>query len=561
MDAFLNIWIAIWVTVIITYIIRLLKQPLIIWYILSGIVLWPYFLNFLHNWEIFETFSQIWISLLLFIVWIWLNAKMIKETWKASLITWLWQVAFTSIIWFLIAKLLGFGNMEAIYICVALTFSSTIIIMKLLTDKWDAGSLYGKIAIWFLIVQDIVAAIMLMMISSLWWWEQVVSTLIVSMLKWVILITTAILIWIYVLPRFINNIAKSQEFLLLFSIAWCIVIAWVFHYFDFSMEIWALVAGITLSFSPMRYEISAKMKTLRDFFLVIFFIVLWSHMWFITSTQHILTIVILSVFILIWNPLIVIFLMWRLWYDSRSGFMAWLTVAQISEFSIILIALWIKTWHLSSDILSIVVTIWLITIVGSTYMIMYSDQLYKIFKKSLKRFEKKVGAHGIKNDSKVQSDWEIIVFGCHRMWSDLLKYTNQIKQDLLIIDYNPLTVKSLQQQNYNAIYWDLQDWEFLDDLDMSQTKMIISTVPDFEANALLIKTIKQHKGLDPIIITTSHEINQTLELYEMWSTYVITPYFLWWHYISKLIQEHWVQKHQFIKEAQLHKHSIQSRKS
>lgn len=560
MNAFLEIWIAIWITVVISYIVRLLKQPLIIWYILSGIFLWPYFLNFLHNSEIFETFSHIWISLLLFIVWIWLNAKMIKETWKASLITWLWQVFFTSIIWFFISKFLWFNNIESLYICIALTFSSTIIIMKLISDKWDNNSLYGKITIWFLIVQDIVAAIMLMLISSLWTWWEVLSTLSISMLKWFVLITSVILIWIYILPRFINNIAKSQEFLLLFSIAWCIVVAWLFSYFWFSMEIWALVAGISLSFSPMRFEISAKMKTLRDFFLVIFFIVLWSQMWFISSSQHILTIIILSLFILIWNPLIVIFLMWRLGYDSRSWFMAWLTVAQISEFSIILIALWIKTWHLNNDIISIVVTIWLITIVGSTYMIMHWDKLYKILKPYLKKFEKKID-NKIKLESTNKKEGEIIVFWCHRMWSDLLKYTNQIKQDLLIIDYNPLTVKWLQDEKYNAIYWDLQDAEFLDELDMSNTKMVISTVPDFDANVLLIKAIKQHKKLDPIIITTSHEISQTLELYELWSTYVVTPYFLWWHYISKLIKEHWVQKHKFIKEAEIHRSSINTRKS
>jgi len=145
MDAFLNIWIAIWVTIVICYIIRLLKQPLIIWYILSWIVLWPYLLNFLQHWEIFDVFSKIWISLLLFIVWIWLNAKMIKETWKASLITWLWQVFFTSTIWFVIVKLLWFTNIESLYIAIAITFSSTIIIMKLISDKWDTWSMYGKL--------------------------------------------------------------------------------------------------------------------------------------------------------------------------------------------------------------------------------------------------------------------------------------------------------------------------------------------------------------------------------------------------------------------------------
>lgn len=101
------------------------------------------------------------------------------------------------------------------------------------------------------------------------------------------------------------------------------------------------------------------------------------------------------------------------------------------------------------------------------------------------------------------------------MGGDLLKYINHIKQNLLVIDYNPLIVQHLQEQKFNAMYGDLQDAEFLDELDMSSTKMVISTVPDFEANALLIKTIKHHKKIDPIIITTSHHIHETLELYEL----------------------------------------------
>lgn len=555
MDAFLNIGIAIWVTVVITYIIRLFKQPLIIGYILSWIILWPYLLNFLAHGEIFDTFSKIGISLLLFIVGIGLNAKTIKETWKVSLITWLGQVFFTSIIGFFIIKLLWFSNIEALYIAIAITFSSTIIIMKLISDKGDTWSVYGKIAIGFLIVQDIVAALLLMMVSSLGMGDgNVLWTISVSMLKGFVLITTAVLIGIYILPRFVRNIAKSQEFLLLFSIAWCIFVGWLFHYFWFSMEIGALVAGITLSFSPMRFEIAAKMRTLRDFFLVIFFIVLGSQMGFVSNMQHIRTIIILSLFILIGNPLIVIFLMGRMGYDARSWFMAGLTVAQISEFSIILVALGVSSGHLNKDILSIVVTIGLITIIWSTYMIMYSDRLYKIFKPLLKTFEKKVDRQ--ETVPSTNTNWEIIVFWCHRMWGDLLKYVNKIKQDLLVIDYNPMTVKSLQEKNYNAMYGDLQDPEFLDELDMSNTKMVISTVPDFESNVLLIKTIKQHKHLDPIIITTSHQISETLELYELGSTYVVTPYFLWGHYISKLIKEHGVKKDKFVKEAQQHKHGL-----
>jgi len=270
MEIFLELSIIIGITVLIAGIMKLLKQPLIIGYIITGIIVGPRILNIINSTETMSILSNIGIALLLFIVGLSLSPRIIKEVGKVSLITGVGQVIFTSSIGFLICRLLGFSMTTSLYVAVALTFSSTIIIMKLLSDKGDMGTLYGKISMGFLIVQDFIAIFILMMISSIPAGGNISSLILETIIKGMGLLIILVLMSLYILPRITKIIAKSQEFLLLFSMGWCLALASLFYYLNFSMEIGALLAGITLSLSPYRYEISSKMKPLRDFLLFYF---------------------------------------------------------------------------------------------------------------------------------------------------------------------------------------------------------------------------------------------------------------------------------------------------
>ncbi|GAG16612.1 unnamed protein product, partial [marine sediment metagenome] len=251
-----------------------------------------------------------------------LNPRIIRDVGKVSLVTGVGQVIFTSLIGFFIGQLLGFSTMTSIYIAIALTFSSTIIIMKLLSDKGDMETLYGRIAIGFLIVQDLIVIIILMIISSIPAGIDFTTLALETVLKGTGLLILLFLISVYIFPRLTKSIAKSQEFLLLFSIGWCFAISSLFYYLNFSIEAGALVAGITLSLSPYHYEISSKMKPLRDFFIILFFILLGSQMVFTNISQYIIPVLIFSAFILIGNPLIVMVLMGLMGYTKRNSFLA-----------------------------------------------------------------------------------------------------------------------------------------------------------------------------------------------------------------------------------------------
>lgn len=515
----------------ISYIMNLLKQPLIIWYIITWLIV---SLTWIVNTSSeMATLSNIGVVILLFMVGLWLNPKIIKEVGKVATITGIWQVIFTSAIGFWICRLLWFDLMTSAFISVAIAFSSTIVIMKLLSDKWDMDTLYGKISIWFLIIQDVIAMLILMFVSfSTAEWSA--GTIIIQILtKWIWLVWAVILIWVYVLPKIMKKIAKSQEFLELFALGRCLVLASVFHLAWFSIEIWALIAWITLSMSPFRFEISSKMKSLRDFFIVIFFVLFGTHMTMDSVGNFILPIIILSTFVLIWNPIIVMFLMGRLGYTRKNSFKSGLTVAQISEFSFILIILWANVGYLSGDILSLISIVWLITIAWSTYFILYSDQIYKYLAPYLSIFEKK----WIKKFEDIkETNHEVVLFGYDKVSFETINILEKLKKKYIIVDYNPEVTKYLEERDIDCIYWDAGNVELLDEVIKPDTKMVISSTREIESNMLILKKAK-HFNKDCIVITTGTTIEDAMKMYEAGATYVILPHFIGWLHIASIIEE------------------------
>ena len=553
---FTELSIIILLTLGVTGIMRLLKQPLVIGYIITGVLAGPYYLNLLQSTENLTTFSHIGVALLLFMVGINLSPNVVRDLGKVALVTGIGQVVFTSLLGFAIAKFLGFSTLVSLYLSIAISFSSTIIIMKLLSDKGDLETLYGRISIGFLIVQDLIAILILLFISSLSSQSRVSFANII--LEGAGLLVLLFIAGISFLPWITKAIAKSQEFLLLFSTGWALAVASLFQYFNFSIEIGALLAGVSLSLSPYRYEIAARMKPLRDFFIVLFFILLGSQMVFSDVSQYVLPMVLLSAFVLIGNPVIVMALMGFLGYTRKNGFLAGLTVAQISEFSLILVALGVSVGHLPADILSLITGIGLITIAGSSYMIIYANKIYPWFAPRLKIFErpgKKVDEHRYHKGG----DYDIILFGYNRIGFSLLESFRKIKKRFLVVDYNPETILSLAKEKFDCMYGDASDSELLNELNFSSAKMVISSIPDLDTNLLLIRHVHQ-ANQRAIIIVVSHQIDEALTLYDAGATYVLMPHFLGGSYASAMIEKHGLNFQKFIQEKARHMEHLNRRK-
>jgi len=552
---FLQLSVVLLIILGISFIMRMLKQPLIIGYIIAGIIIGPSFFNLLPDNQTIHTFSELGIAFLLFIVGLNLSPKVIKEVGKISLITGIGQVIFTSVIGYFIAIWIGFDPITAIYISIALTFSSTIIIMKLLSDKDSLDKLFGKISIGFLLVQDIIAIIILMVISSFSNGVGTTSFILQSFTRGILILVILFPISYFILPKLSSFFAKSQEFLFVFAISWGLGLSALFFYTGFSIEVGALIAGIMLSMSPYSYEIASKLKPLRDFFIISFFVLLGSQMILQDLNNLWIPAIILSLFILIGNPLIVMLLMGIFGYSKNTGFMAGLTVAQISEFSLILIALGVKVGHLSQDILSFVTIIGLITIAGSTYMIMYSDKIYPYISNYLKIFERK----NVKEKELIKDkEYEYILLGENRIGFSIMKSFTHLKKKYLVIDYNPERIKKLKAKGINCIYGDVSNSDFIDSMRIDKAKIIVSTIPEKEINFMILEKIKK-RNRNAIVIVTSRTISDSIELYKAGADYVILPHFLGGEYTAEIIEKYRDNKRAYKIEKEKHLKEIKER--
>ncbi len=548
-DTFFEIGLVIGIATIISLLVRYLKQPLIIAYILTGIIAGPSLLNVISSTDTITIFSHMGVALLLFVVGLSLDPKVIKEVGVVSVTTGVVQVLFTTIIAFLISLALGFPTLTALYIGIALSFSSTIIVLKLLSDKNEMDTLYGKISIGFLLVQDLIAIFVLMVVSSLNGGMSAESFVLGTALKGIGLLVGLFLIGVYVLPHVTKVAAKSQEMLLLFSISWAFALSLLFFRAGFSIEIGALLAGVTLSFSPYRHEISSKLKPVRDFFLVLFFILLGYQVGLHDITQYILPIIIFSLLVLIGNPLIVLILMGLLGHTKRNSFMAGLNVAQISEFSHILIALGISVGHLGSSILSLITAVALITIAVSSYLVLYAGKIYPYVSKYLSVFEKKNAKAAIPRWG--YNKYDVLLFGCDRVGHDLVVLLKKMKKKFLVVDHNPEIVSSLNKKGIKCIYGDASDMGLLDELHLSQLKMVVSTIPNFEINAAIINKVRNANS-SAILVIVSHRAEEAIELYEQGASYVILPHLLGGYHASLLIEKHGLNFDNFLKEKMRH---------
>ncbi|MBU0959539.1 MAG: cation:proton antiporter [Nanoarchaeota archaeon] len=554
-EAFVQISVVIAIVFAVSVIMKFLRQPLIIGYILSGIIVGPFVLNAFTHGETLKIFSEFGIAFLLFIVGLHLSPRVVKDVGKISIITGVGQIVFTVIFGFLISWAFGFSIITSLYIAIALTFSSTIIITKLLSDRGDLGSLYGKISIGFLLVQDLVAMVILIAISSLSSGESFISSVGTTLIKGTILTALIVVISVFVLPVFQKTFAKSQELLFVFSLAWGLGIASLFHYAGLSLEVGALIAGVVLAVSPYSFEISVRMKPLRDFFIIYFFIFLGSQMILSGFGENLVPAIIFSLFILIGNPLIVMSLMGLFGYTKRIGFMAGLTVAQISEFSLILIALGVKVGHISQEILSLVTFVGIITIAGSAYMIIYADKIYPKISKYLRFFEK----GNVKKEKILKKDYDAILLGYNRIGFSILKSFKHIKKKYLVVDFNPDVVADLKKLRIPILYGDAYDSDLLSELPLKKAQLIVSTIPDLETNVILIETVRITNP-KAIIIVRAHSIEDAMIFYKKGATYVLTPHFLGGEYVAKMIRTSGVEASDYEEERSKHIKMLEERK-
>ncbi len=504
-----------------------LRQPLIVAFIAVGVLVGPSVLGWVSANDQVDLLAKLGIALLLFVVGLKLDLHIIRAMGAVALATGLGQVFFTSVVGYFIAIALGMTPVTALYVAVALTFSSTIIIVKLLSDKREVDALHGRIAIGFLIVQDIVVVLVMIGLTALGEAGDTAGLgreALAVLIKGGLFIVAIGLLMHYVLTPLLHQLARSPELLVLFAIAWAVALGAAGGHLGFSKEVGAFLAGVSLASTPYREAIGSRLVSLRDFLLLFFFIDLGAGLDLATLGAQVVPAILLSLFVLIGNPLIVMVILGAMGYRKRTGFLAGLTVAQISEFSLILGALGLSLGHIDADTMGLITLVGLITISASTYMILYSHLLYERVSPWLGVFERQRAYREEAQDQDMdQNRVDVILFGLGRFGTRIARELRLRGYRVLGVDFDPNLVRRQEGHGYVVRYGDAEDPEFLASLPLGRVRWVLSSLRETPVNLALLHGLRDF-GYKGRVAVTAHATAEAEQLKQAGADRVLVPY-------------------------------------
>jgi Kef-type K+ transport system membrane component KefB len=535
----------------VSLVMRLLRQPLILGYIVTGILVGPSFLHLIHSKEAFEGFSTIGIALLLFIIGLGMNISVLKRAGSSILTTAGALLITLGTIGFVVCRfLLDFTPTEAYLMGLALFFSSTIIIVKTLADKKEQDRLHGQIAIGVILLDDIVATLALLFVAAGQDSTVGVHELIQLFGKGAVMVAALVLVSGYVLPRLVKVIAASQESLFLFAIAWGFGVASLFKWTGFSIEVGALFAGVALAPLPYAKEIESRLKPLRDFFVVLFFITLGESLDVNNLGPAIWPALLLSFIVIALKPAIVTSALGLLGYPKRVAFKAGIHLSQVSEFSIVLIVLAANNGLVGEKLSAIVTIIAMVTITTSSYLTQYDNRLFLLFDR-MKLFNVLFTRDRRHKERRNHPNYQLFLFGYHRGGHEFIHTFKKLKRKYMVVDYDPAVVELLQHEQIPCLYGDASDTELLEEIGLDRAKLIVSTISDSETNQELIKHVNFYNP-EAVVICNANSYEEALQLYELGCSYVMIPHFAGSERLSSLIQRNGIDKQHFDRYRQRH---------
>lgn len=522
------------VVVAMSVVMRILRQPLIMGYIVTGVIVGPSFLHIVQNQSAFDSFSTIGIALLLFIIGLGLNVNVIKGLGKASFITSMSILPFLGAAVFGVASLLGYDMKTAAVLAMALFFSSTIIVMKVLSDKKETTRLFGQLTLGVLLIEDLVATIAVVVIAMLANPGQASAlTFGLIALKALALGGGLYVAGNHIMPHVVKRFAKSQELLFLFSITWGFTMASLFELAGFSHEVGALFAGVSLAGLPYSQEMAARLKPLRDFFIVIFFVTLGESFTISSIGQNLIPAHILAAIVILGKPVLTLISLELQGYTRLTSFKTAAHLSQISEFSIIFVTIAASKGLVDKNLVSLVTLIAFITIGVSSYLMKHANGLYKFLERPLALLERQ----NVIDRNKRGVRYSAILFGYHKGGYEYIKAFRQLKERYIVIDYDPAVIDSLETEGIHHVYGDATDEEFLDELNVAHAKLVVSTVTDLTTNMSLLHYIRGTSHTTSFICH-ANSLDEAEKLYEAGASYVTLPHYIGSERMSSYIKRY-----------------------
>jgi len=515
---------------------RLLRQPLILAYIGAGILIGPPGLRWVHEEASIAQISELGLAFLLFIVGLEIDLKQLVRSGRAAALLGTVQVAVCALVGWAAARLLGYHGLPAAYLGTASAFSSTMIVVKLLSDKAELDTLPGRITLGVLLMQDILAIVVLAIQPNVS--NPALGPLLLSVLKGLALAAGTILASRYVLPLLFRLVAKNPEILLIAAISWCFLVSWAAVQADFSIAMGALIAGVSISSFPYSLDVVARIRSLRDFFVTLFFVSLGMQI-SVGSGRTLAAAGVLSLVVLTGRFLPVMPLARLLRYGQRVGLLTSLALAQVSEFSLVIASLGLGLGHIDREIVSIVALTLVATSTVSTYLIQWNHAIAGEIQRLLAR-------RGIldpeERDSKAlgRRRHPILLVGCHRAASSLVPLLQDDGKDFLVIDFNPEVHRRLQEMRVPCLYGDISHLDTLEHAGAAEAEVLVSTIADDFLRGTDNRTLlRQLRKLNPRarIIVRAETVEEARTLYREGADYVLLPRHLLAEHLRELLRK------------------------
>ena len=472
-----------------------LRQPLIVSFIAVGIAAGPAGFGVVTEPEQIHLLASIGIAVLLFVVGLKLDFHTIRTLGPVALVTGIGQIALTSAIGFVIARAFGMNAVTAAYVAVALTFASTIIIVKLLSDSREIDALHGRIAVGVLIVQDVAVILAMIAVTAIGSAGSgsggLAAQAALTLLKGLGFLVVVAALAVRALPAAATYLARSPELLVLSGIAWAVALAAAGEALGLSKEVGAFVAGASLASTPYRETIGSRLVTVRDFLLLFFCVDLGARLDLSQLGTMIVAALVFSAFVLVGHPVIVMAITGLMGYRKRTGFLAGLAITQVSEFSFILGGLGLSLGHIGPETTGLITAVGLITIALSTYLIINGGRLYQWLASSLAVFERRIPYRETEADVASPLKADAVVIGLGRYGGGIVRHLLLRRRSVIGVDFDPETLARWRAEGVPVLYGDASDPELFDHLPLKTASWVVSTAPDLEMSRVLLGHLRQ----------------------------------------------------------------------
>ncbi|MEW5896837.1 MAG: cation:proton antiporter [Nanoarchaeota archaeon] len=524
------------IVVVLSFFTKLVRQPIILGYVIAGLLFSFVIPESSSTAGQIITLAELGVTFLLFLMGMEFDLRNLKYLRNDILITSIIQSAVFFSIAFLAAFLFKFNLVECTYIAIIFMFSSTLLVAKWIDDKKEMSSLYGKLVLGTLMVQDLLAIIALTLINVVK--EESLAGVALVPVGGIALFVISVVFAKYFLNYLFKFAVKYPELLFMFGLGICFFFVEISPLLGYSAAIGAFIAGVTIANTIYKTDVHSRLRPLILFFNMLFFVGLGFQIKLNLHSRIFLFTAVLCGLSLVVKPAVVYVTLKLKGYDMKTSVVSGLNLAQMSEFSIIIVAAGMLSGFIPEEISTISVISVVVTMLVSSYLIKYDAAIFRLMEKYLRPLDKLFPAKKeIREEQKKIEEYDVIFLGYHDLGKELLSKLEAIGRKVLVIENDPATIELLKKEGIHYNYNSLANPYFFKEFNFKNVDLLVSSLMDLEDNRMLIKNLKENNPQSKVIVTAK-SVKDSLDLYDHGADYVIYPHYINNQLVSVLMEDY-----------------------